>query len=86
MERLRKIWLALYFDCLEKAYELFESEEEFHRNSLMGSWYWHAFCYRMKLMDAELEEGHLYDVEILEHYRKKCRWPIKNLPWGTSSN
>ncbi|EFH5694332.1 DUF1266 domain-containing protein [Escherichia coli] len=70
----------------KKAYELFESEEEFHRNSLMGSWYWHAFCYRMKLMDAELEEGHLYDVEILEHYRKKCRWPIKNLPWGTSSN
>jgi hypothetical protein len=85
MERLRTIWPGTILIASKKAYELFESEEEFHRNSLMGSWYWHAFCYRMKLMDAELEEGHLYDVEILEHYRKNCHWPIKNLPWGMSS-
>ncbi|HFE3623618.1 TPA: hypothetical protein ACF3IR_003315, partial [Escherichia coli] len=20
-----------------------------------------------------------------EHYSKKCRWPIRNVPWGASS-
>ncbi|ENT2616595.1 TPA: hypothetical protein ACN023_004021, partial [Shigella boydii] len=42
-------------------------------------------CYRRKLTDAELEACYRYDKQFWEHYSKKCRWPIRNVPWGASS-
>ncbi|HFD3429399.1 TPA: DUF1266 domain-containing protein [Escherichia coli] len=68
-----------------KAHELFESEEDYQKNSLMGFLYWHICCYRRKLTDAELEACYRYDKQFWEHYSKKCRWPIRNVPWGASS-
>ncbi|MQJ68819.1 hypothetical protein EIZ89_16765 [Escherichia coli] len=47
--------------------------------------YWHICCYRRKLTDAELEACYRYDKQFWEHYSKKCRWPIRNVPWGASS-
>ncbi|EPZ3314497.1 DUF1266 domain-containing protein, partial [Shigella sonnei] len=52
---------------------------------LMGFLYWHICCYRRKLTDAELEACYRYDKQFWEHYSKKCRWPIRNVPWGASS-
>ncbi|PHU96146.1 transposase [Shigella boydii] len=51
------------------------------------SWqhYRHICCYRRKLTDAELEACYRYDKQFWEHYSKKCRWPIRNVPWGASS-
>ncbi|HCS1848683.1 TPA: DUF1266 domain-containing protein, partial [Shigella dysenteriae] len=68
-----------------KAHELFESEEDYQKNSLMGFLYWHICCYRRKLTDAELEACYRYDKQFWEHYSKKCRWPIRNVPWGATS-
>ena len=68
-----------------KAHELFESEEDYQKNSQMGFLYWHICCYRRKLTDAELEACYRYDKQFWEHYSKKCRWPIRNVPWGASS-
>lgn len=68
-----------------KAHELFESEEDYHKNSVMGFLYWHACCYGRKLTDAELEACYRYEKQFWDHYSKKCRWPIRNVPWGTSS-
>lgn len=68
-----------------KAHELFESEEDYQKNSQMGFLYWHICCYCRKLTDAELEACYRYDKQFWEHYSKKCRWPIRNVPWGASS-
>lgn len=46
----------------------------------MGFLYWHICCYRRKLTDAELEACYRYDKQFWEHYSKKCRWPIRNVP------
>lgn len=66
-----------------KAHELFESEEDYQKNSLMGFLYWHICCYRRKLTDAELEACYRYDKQFWEHYSKKCRWPHKKCSLGS---
>lgn len=71
---------ALYNACFSKGARVVRKRRRLSKNSLMGFLYWHICCYRRKLTDAELEACYRYDKQFWEHYSKKCRWPIRNVP------
>lgn len=68
------------------AHDLFDSEEEFHKNYYMGTIYWQAYCYSTKVMDVEIEANYQYQKQVWENYVKNCHWPIRNIPWQAAKH
>lgn len=55
----------------DKAYEIFQSEQDFFNNYLLGYAYWQS--------NAELIKE---QVTALHRYQSECDWPMKRLRWN----